>query len=222
MLVIFDCDGVLVESERIVNRVEAEFLSSKGWPLAPEEARALFKGRTFAEVVRLSRERIPGGVADDWLYELGMATALALHEQLAPVAGIAEVLELLRREGVPVCVASQSVPPRVLLSLRLCGLDGFFGNNVFSASMVARPKPAPDLFLHAAAALGVRPEACTVIEDSPTGVRAAVSAGMRVFGYAGDEDPEALAQAGAVTFTHMGELPRLLGFTRTSAAGSGR
>ncbi|MFO7180775.1 MAG: HAD family hydrolase [Pseudomonadota bacterium] len=222
MLVIFDCDGVLVESERIVNRVEAEFLSSRGWPLDPQQARALFKGHTFAEVLRLSREHIPGGVADDWVYELGMATALALHRELAPVAGVTEVLETLRRASIPVCVASQSVPSRVRLSLRLCGLEGFFGKNVFSASMVARPKPAPDLFLHAAATLGVRPEACTVIEDSPTGVRAAVSAGMRVFGYAGDEDPEALAQAGAITFTHMAELPHLLGLTRPSAAASGR
>jgi len=112
--------------------------------------------------------------------------------------------------GRSVCVASQSPSPRVRLSLGVCDLSRYFGGRVFTASQVARPKPAPDLFLYAAAQLGVAPERCTVIEDSPSGVRAAVAAGMRVFGYAADENAERLAAAGAATFYDMAELPSLI------------
>ena len=109
-----------------------------------------------------------------------------------------------------ICVASQSSPTRVALSLRVAGLDAYFGPHVYTASMVARPKPAPDLFLFAAENMGVAPERCTVIEDSPVGVIGAREAGMRVFGYAADESAEALADAGAHVFYSMEELIGLL------------
>jgi beta-phosphoglucomutase-like phosphatase (HAD superfamily) len=109
------------------------------------------------------------------------------------------------------CVASQSPPARVELALTLTGLGSYFENRIYSASMVTRPKPAPDLFLHAAAAMGADPRRTAVVEDSPTGVLAARAAGMTVYGYAGDEDAAALAGAGAITFTAMPELPALLG-----------
>jgi len=150
MLVIFDCDGVLVDSEPIVNRVEANFLSSSGWTLSPEESRALFKGHTFAEAIRIIDKRLPGVVSEDWVYKLAMATAQAFHQELEATPGVKDLLLALQQRNVPVCVASQSALPRVLLSLQICELDPFFGGKVYTASMVPRPKPAPDLFLHAA------------------------------------------------------------------------
>jgi len=211
MLVIFDCDGVLVDSEPLVNRVEAAFLSSRGWSLTPAEAGALFKGRTLVEIVRMIRARIPGGLSEVDVYAHAMTTAQIFQKELAAVPGVRALIEALRARDVPICVASQSLPPRVRLSLQICGLDALFGEHVFTASMVPRPKPAPDLFLHAARALRAPPETCIVIEDSPSGVRAAVAAGMKVLGYAAAESPEALRQAGAVTFSRMSDVPGLIG-----------
>jgi HAD superfamily hydrolase (TIGR01509 family) len=205
-LVIFDCDGVLVDSERIVNRVEVELLA--GWGLSLDEAqvRALFKGRVFADIAALITANAPRPLPTNWAYELAMATAASFRRHLREVPGVRAVIEHVRGRGIPVCVASQSSPWRVQLSLELCGLDRLFGAHVYTASHVARPKPAPDLFLHAARELGVPPEASVVIEDSPSGVRAAVAAGMRVYGFAADEDEHALRAAGAETFTRMTEL----------------
>jgi len=211
MLVIFDCDGALVDSEPIVNHVESRFLSSYGWNLTPADVRALFKGRPFSEIVRLIEARIPAQLPDGWVYDLAMETALAFHRDLSAIPGVLELLERLHEQHVPLCVASQSSLSRVNLSLRVCKLDSFFGARVFSASMVPRPKPAPDIFLHAANELGYTPDDCVVIEDSPAGVHAAVAAGMRVFGYSENEGAQLLRQAGATTFPHMSELIRLLG-----------
>lgn len=211
MMVIFDCDGVLVESEAIVNRVERELLADWGWTLAESEVRSLFKGRVFADVARLIEQNVPRPLPDDWIYVLAMQTAREFGKHLREVPGVRAVIELCLGRGVPICVASQSSLPRVLLSLELCDLQRYFGERVFTASMVARPKPAPDLFLHAARALGVAAPLCVVIEDSPSGVAAAVAAGMTVFGFAADEDAGRLQAAGATTFTRMSELAELLG-----------
>jgi HAD superfamily hydrolase (TIGR01509 family) len=211
MYVIFDCDGVLVDSERIVNRVEAELLTRWGWPVSELEVRALFKGRAFAELEAIIEQRLRGRLASDWVYDWAMQTAFAMQQQLREVAGVREVIERLRAAAVPIAVASQSSLGRVRLSLALCELDAYFGAHVSTASMVAQPKPAPDVYLHAATSLGAAPAACIVIEDSPSGVRAARAAGMTVYGYAADEDAAALAQAGARVFHDMRELPGLLG-----------
>jgi HAD superfamily hydrolase (TIGR01509 family) len=208
--VIFDCDGVLVDSERVVPEIEARFLSEAGWPMSPEDARALFKGHTFAQMAAMVEERLADRIPPEWQYGLGFATAQGLQRLLKPVDGVAHVLERVLAAGLPMAVASQSAPARVRLSLEVCRLQFFFGNRVYSASQVARPKPAPDLYLHAAQGLGVAAAACAVVEDSPSGVRAAVAAGMRVFGYAADEDAAALAAAGATVFQAMSELPALL------------
>lgn len=210
MYVIFDCDGVLVESERIVNQVEAQVLTRWGWPVTPSELRALFKGRSFAELQAQIEQRLSGKLPSDWIYDWAMQTAYAMHQRLREVSGVRALIERLRAAGVPIAVASQSSLGRVQLSLAVCKLDQYFGAHVSTASMVARPKPAPDVYLHAAASLGAPPSACIVIEDSPSGVRAARAAGMTVYGYAADEDATALAQAGATVFRDMSELPALL------------
>jgi HAD superfamily hydrolase (TIGR01509 family) len=207
--VIFDCDGVLVDSEPIVNRVEAEFLSEKGWTLDASEARATFKGRSIQDVVALVTARIDMSPVD-W-HELAFRTAHALSSDLRPIAGIVELLDSLESREVSMCVASQSSWPRVQLSLKACGLTKYFANRVYTASMVARPKPAPDLFLYAARQLGADPSACIVIEDSASGVEGAVAAGMTVLGYAADESALRLDAAGAKTFTRMSDVPQLLG-----------
>ncbi|HTW82540.1 MAG TPA: HAD-IA family hydrolase [Candidatus Sulfotelmatobacter sp.] len=210
-LIIFDCDGVLVDSERIVNAIESRELRRLGIELSPDEVRRRFKGKTIdednAEIERIAGTRVPAS----WTYDYAMASALGFVRELRAVDGVEGVIARVQAAGVASCVASQSPPARVALSLVVTNLDRYFGERVYTASVVARPKPAPDLFLYAAAALGVAPERSVVIEDSPSGVRAAVAAGMDVYGYAADEDAHALAAAGARVFTAMAELPALLG-----------
>lgn len=210
-LVIFDCDGVLIDSEPVVNGVEAELLTALGFPLTPKEARGMFKEKTVGEVVTIVEEHIGRQVSHEWIYDWGMATALGLVHELRAVEGVRDIVETLVARQRAICVASQSPPARVALSLRLTGLDHFFDNRVYTASMVTNPKPAPDLFLYAAQRCGIPPSACVVIEDSPTGVAAAVAAGMLAFGFAEREDAHRLAAAGATQVFHaMHELRPLL------------
>lgn len=209
-LVIFDCDGVLVNSERLVSRIEAAHLQSLGLNLSADRVRALFKGKTAVEVTAAVAEMIGRPVPLDWVFDWAMLTANAFVRELQAVPGVESVLRHLKTRKQPICVASQSSPARVGLSLRVASLDTYFGPNVFTASMVKHPKPAPDLFLFAAERMGVSPESCTVIEDSPVGVIGARAAGMQVFGYAADENAQALSEAGASVFDSMEELIRLL------------
>lgn len=210
LAIIFDCDGVLVDSERLVCRVESALLTGWGWPLTPEQARTEFKGRAFPDIAASIEERLRGKLPLDWMYLWAMETAALFQRELREVAGVRPVLDILSGAEVPMCVASQSPSPRVKLSLGLTDLARYFEGRVFTSSLVARPKPAPDLFLHAASALGASPERCVVIEDSPSGARAAISAGMRVLGYAADEDAARLEAEGAHVFHDMRELLELL------------
>lgn len=208
--VIFDCDGVLVDSEGVVNRTESTYFTELGFTISPQEALARFKGQTVQQVATAVEAACAGKLPGDWQFEWGVRVARDLVRELKAVDGVEEVIKRVIGSGRKICVASQSPPSRVELSLHLCGLDGYFGDRVFTASMVPRPKPAPDLFLHAARELGVEPQACVVIEDSPSGVIAARAAGMTVYGYAAMEDPAALQAAGAIVFTSMHDLTPLL------------
>jgi HAD superfamily hydrolase (TIGR01509 family) len=210
-LVIFDCDGVLVDSEPVVNRVESAYFTTLGLALDTAEARRRFQGKTVGQVADAVGDALGAPLDAETLYAWAMTTALGLVESLRAVPGVEDVVARVRAAGIPACVASQSPLPRVRLSLRIAGLAAAFGERVFTASMVARPKPAPDLFLHAARQTGADPARCVVIEDSPSGVAGAVAAGMTAFGYAADSDAGALAAAGARVFTSMRELPALLG-----------
>jgi HAD superfamily hydrolase (TIGR01509 family) len=209
-LIIFDCDGVLVDSERLVNRITAAFFSERGLPIEADALRALFKGKTMADVARWAETAARPPLNADWFYELGIATAQGFQRDLQEVEGVRAVLEGLGKQGTKICVASQSPPARLMLSLAVTGLDVFFGGHAYSAAQVARPKPAPDLFLHAARRMGAAPERSAVIEDSRSGVLAARAAGMTVYGYAADEEPDTLAAAGAIVFESMAQLPLLL------------
>jgi len=206
-LILFDLDGVLVDSEPIATRVLRGVLADAGLPMSEAEVERVFLGRSRGESVTIIEERlgrrVPEGFTADWQGRvLG-----ALRQELKPVPGVAAALERLT---VPVCVASGSDPARIRLSLELAGLLPRFDGRVFSATQVARGKPAPDLFLFAARSLGAAPEQCAVVEDSVLGVMAGVAAGMRVLGYAARSPAEALSRAGATTFDDMALLPGLI------------
>jgi HAD superfamily hydrolase (TIGR01509 family) len=211
-LVIFDCDGVLVDSEVISNSVLARLLTTDGLPTTLAEARRDYQGLLLGEVFDRAQEKLGRSLPNDWLVRFESERAEAFHRELRPVPGAAEVVERVCAAGVAVCVASQGKLEKTRLSLDITGLRRLFPEpTLFSAYSVALGKPHPDLFLHAAAEIGADPARCVVVEDTPSGVMAGVSAGMRVFGYTADSDEHALRQAGAVTFRSLDELPTLLG-----------
>jgi len=204
---IFDCDGVLVDSEPPANRVLARAISELGWPMTAEEATQRFKGLSLADCVRIVEERLGAPVPEDFLPQLNERTYEAFRRELRPVPGVERVVAALR---VPHCVASSGSHEKMRLTLGLTGLLRYFDDHLFSATEVNRGKPAPDLFLHAARRMGTEPGACVVVEDSLPGVQGAVAAGMRVFGFAREEEPARLEAAGAVPFRCMDELLPLI------------
>jgi len=207
---IFDCDGVLIDSEWLASRVEGELVSALGVPLSTEGAHDLFLGKTVEGVLEVIAARTGTRPTAGWVYNWAFATAHAFMKELQPMPGIAQSLEALSRRGHRMAVASQSPLARVHLSLEATKLARFFGENVFVTSMVPCPKPAPDIYLLAANRLHATPAHCVVIEDSPAGAAAALAAGMRVIGYAPGDTAAAMRAAGAEVVSHMDELPRLI------------
>ncbi len=211
-LLIFDCDGVLVDSEPIANRILVTALAEAGLELSLEDVMARYVGRSMASVVALAEAELGRPLPDEFLDRVQALTFAAFRRDLQPVAGVAEALEAVT---VLVCVASSGAPEKIALSLSLTGLDRYFAGNTFSASEVARGKPHPDLFLHAARRMAARPESCIVIEDSLPGIEAAQAAGMRVIGFSGgSHGGEALAMhqraTGAIPLAAMKDLSCLL------------
>ena len=208
-LVIFDCDGVLIDSEPIANVVFSRQLEKAGIRMSPEEVMRTFVGKSRDDCIAMAGEmhgvRMPADFAGRW--------DEALHEALArevkPVEGVPE---LLRSLGLPYCVASNGEPMHMELGLTAAGLMPFVKGRLFSAKQVANPKPAPDVYLHAARTMGAAPARCAVVEDTPTGVKAGIAAGMTVFGFVGgpQSDAPTLRSLGARTFRHMPELRALL------------
>jgi HAD superfamily hydrolase (TIGR01509 family) len=211
-LVIFDCDGVLVDSEVISNEVLATALSAEGLPTTLTEARRDYQGLLLADVASSAQEKLGRALPGDWLERYEHERNEAFRRELEPVPGSADAVRRISAAGLSVCVASQGTLEKIQLTLELTGLRELFGGDaLFSAYSVARGKPHPDLFLHAAAAMNATPAASVVVEDTPSGVRAAVSAGMRVFGYAADSDEPALRGEGAEILLSLDELPPRLG-----------
>ena len=172
-LVIFDCDGVLVDSERLAVRVEAAVLAELGWPLSQAEVIERFMGRSQAFMAQAILDRLGDRLPGDWQDRLDRRYRAAFDAELAPVDGVVEALD---RIATPTCVASGGSHEMLRHTLGLTGLYDRFEGRIFSASEVAEGKPAPDLFLHAAARLGAEPAACAVVEDSRYGVEAARAA----------------------------------------------
>jgi len=205
-LVIFDCDGVLVDSERLAVRTESEILSTLGWPLTESDIVERFVGRS-AEYMHREIERQLGRTVD-WDTEFELRYKEVFEDQLVPVAGVVEALDQIM---VPTCVASSGSRAKIRFTLGLTGLLDRFGDRIFSADEVPHGKPAPDIFLYAADQMGVQPRRCAVIEDSVFGVSAGSAAEMAVFAFAGGvTSASKLSLDGAIVFDDMLALPDLL------------
>lgn len=220
-LIIFDCDGVLVDSEPIQNRLFHEMLVAVGWTLDFESAVDTFIGRTMADCLKIAEQRLGRALPADFEDRLQARTFVAFEQELRPVPG---VMEALNRITAPVCVASSGSLEKMRKTLGITGLLPRFKDRMFSASQVDRAKPYPDLFLFAARALKATPATCAVIEDSVAGVEAGVAASMAVFGYAPSVRSGSLRKAGAHVFSDMQVLPDLLlaGGLSQSSARAGR
>jgi HAD superfamily hydrolase (TIGR01509 family) len=208
-LVIFDCDGVLIDSERLAIKIDVEILTELGWPITEAEVIERFVGKSAeqeqAEIeAHLGHTLAPNTFKNRFEKLFVKACETELH-------AVDGVLDALDHIDLPTCVASSSSPERLRFTLGLTGLYDRFENRIFSASEVAAGKPAPDLFPHAAAQMKTDPSACVVVEDSRYGVQAARAAGMRVLAYVDGLTPAAaLAGPNTVVFERMSDLPALL------------
>jgi HAD superfamily hydrolase (TIGR01509 family) len=208
-LVIFDCDGVLVDSELITNRVFVGMLNELGLKLSLDDMFERFVGRSMPQCLSMIKELLGRDVPEEFPAEFRVRIAAALKNELRSVPGIESALESIK---LPYCVASSGTHDKMQLTLGLTGLLPKFQGKMFSVTEVAHPKPFPDVFLHAAKQSGVAASACAVIEDTPTGVQAGVAAGMTVFGFCAHTPRHRLLEAGAHhIFEHMRDLPRLIG-----------
>lgn len=212
-LVIFDCDGVLVDSEPIASRILAEALAELGIPLTPQQVIDRYTGISMAAVVQRIEAEFGRPVPEGFVAALRQRDQEAFRRELKPVPGVPEMLDALL---LPKCVASSGSPAKMRVTLGVTGLERYFAPHIFSGDMVARGKPAPDLFLLAAHKMATPPAACVVVEDSVAGIQAARSAGMRPFGFiggghAGPGYGAGLRDAGAeIVFHRMTDLPDLL------------
>ncbi|WP_266387304.1 HAD family hydrolase [Streptomyces canus] len=209
-LVIFDNDGVLVDSEPISNRHLAAYLTELGHPTSYEDSIRDYMGSAMHRIHDLVLERTGRRLPEDFDDVFHARVFAAFERELQPVVGVAGVLEKLAADGVPYCVASSGSHERIRVGHRATGLDRWFADEqIFSSQDVGRGKPAPDLFLYAAERMGVEPVRCVVVEDSPLGVQAAVAAGMDVYGFTAMTPAAKLAEATQL-FSDMGELADLL------------
>jgi len=209
-LLIFDCDGVLVDSEVLAHNAMADLLSELGRPIPMSEALKIFSGKRLRDALAAAESWLGAPIPPDAAARAGERLLATFRRELKPVGGVRQAIEAL---PYPRCVASSSTPERLRVSLEVTGLAPLFGDNVFSADRVEHGKPAPDLFLFAAHAMSAEPGACIVIEDSEPGVAAARAADMTAIGFIGashsnGDIAERLASAGAdVVIDAMAELP---------------
>ena len=213
-LIIFDCDGVLVDSEPLSLRILLEIITEAGGRITAAEIQESFLGKSLATVSELLRRDHRIEMDEALLERMRQRLYQTFRRELQPIPGISEVLAAL---GQSFCVASSSQPERIDLALAVTGLADFFGTRIFSATMVAQGKPAPDLFLHAAEQMRADPAACLVVEDSPAGIEAASRAGMRALGFTGGSHAQSPAHRQQLlslgpcgVFDDMIELPDLV------------
>jgi HAD superfamily hydrolase (TIGR01509 family) len=207
-LVIFDCDGVLIDSERLAVRVDVAALRELGWPLTEAEVIARFVGRSDREARETIEAHLGRKLPDGWTERVQRRYREVFAAELTPVEGVLDALDQI---ALPTCVASSATHEHLRYTLGLTGLYERFAGRIFSADDVARGKPAPDLFLHAASTMTTDPAGCVVVEDSRPGVEAARAAGMRVLAFAGGlTRGELLRGPDTVVFQDMRELPGLL------------
>ncbi|RUW68247.1 HAD family phosphatase [Mesorhizobium sp. M4B.F.Ca.ET.143.01.1.1] len=211
-LVIFDCDGVLVDTENLANRRLAEWLSGAGFATTFEYCRKNFSGRSMAsvqkEIEAATEVRLGVDFVDRW--NAGLPDLFAHGVEAIPY--VRDFVEKVRAAGIAYCVASSARVSKMHITLGQTGLLPLFEHAMFSSTMVGRGKPFPDLFLYAAKTMGFAPADCIVIEDSVAGTEAGIAAGMRVFSYHADpySDPHGLEEAGGILFDDMRELAGLV------------
>ncbi len=209
--VFFDCDGVLVDTEVTSSRVLSECLAEIGVHLTPDETRLRFKGTALQTALAMCEELQGEPLPDGWFDAFVARRLVEFQQGVEPIPGAFDAVRAVQSAGIPIAVVSQGAHEKMAITLPSSGATAVLGDApVFSGQDVARPKPHPDLYLHAAAALVVDPADCVVIEDSSTGATGAVAAGMRVLGYAADADPEVLRAVGAEVFYDMAEVASLL------------
>jgi len=209
-LIIFDCDGVLIDSEPATNALIAERLTACGLPMTGKEAVKMFVGGTIKSVAEKARS-MGAELPDDWVEATYEAMFARMAEGLPAIPNLDLVFAAIDSAGIQTCIASNGPMRKMEITLPNAGLMERFKGRIFSAHDVGIAKPDPGLFLHAAKTLGVSPERCLVIEDSASGAKAAAAAGMRCFGYIADTPAEKLTAHGATPFADMAELPGLLG-----------
>ena len=214
--VLFDCDGVLVDSESITNGVLRDMLEVSGWALSPAECMRLFVGKAVKDEAALIESKTGKPLTDEWMVSFRQRRNEGLMAGLKPIDGALEAVKKIHAlyDGRIAC-ASGADRLKVELQLEKCGLMPYFQGRIFSGHELPRSKPAPDVYLAAAAALGVDARRCAVVEDTVTGVRAGMAAGATVFGYspadAGHDAPAALRGVGAsAIFIDMAVLPGLV------------
>jgi len=210
-LVIFDCDGVLVDSEAIGDRVIADLLTRQGVTINAGDISARYIGLTMQAVVDDVNRRYGLSLGADWLEEVRVETEAAFHAGLEPIPHVKELIVALEAAGVPICVGSNGSVSKMNTSLGITGLLSHFEGRLFSGQDMKRGKPFPDLFLHAAQAMGVSPEDCVVIEDSAAGLKAAQAAGMKALAYVANPAHAPAELSGGHRFMDMRRAPTLLG-----------
>ncbi|WP_321392713.1 HAD family hydrolase [Emcibacter sp.] len=210
-LVIFDCDGVLVDSEPLANQVLRDGLAREGLDLSLSEVVSEFVGLSMSSVVSRAEQLLGHGLPEDFLDRVQAETFEVFHRELTAVEGIHDVVAHLREQGIRSCVASSGDFAKMEVTLGLTGLKEDFDGRIFSSSQVSRGKPWPDLYLFAAERMGIDPALCLVVEDSLPGVRGAVAAGMDVLAYSVRGECDDLLKAGGVVIHRMTEVLDHLG-----------
>ena len=220
-LIIFDCDGVLVDSEPIAARVLGEYISANGRITTTDECLDTFTGLSLKSVKNIIADEWGMALPDNFIDELRALDRAAFEKELKPLPDIANAINTVKAAGIKICVASSGSLEKITHSLSITGLLDLFDGNIFSASMVTNGKPAPDLFIYAAGEMNVEANNTLVIEDSPAGITAAKNAAMGVLGFTGgghaghagtSKFKARIEQAQPdKCFSHMGELAKLLG-----------
>ena len=210
-LVIFDCDGVLVDTETINNEVISQLLNEAGLEMSPDEVATRTTGLAYSEMWEMFEDEVPGSLPADIEEQQLTMESERFRKELLPIPGAVETVRCLGAAGMPMCVASNGTREKMVVTLEVTGLAGYFGDKFFGVNQVAHGKPAPDIYLLAAQKMEVPPSRCVVIEDSYPGAQAGLAAGMTVLGYCPNKDIWGLEGLGIQTFSDMNNLPELLG-----------
>jgi HAD superfamily hydrolase (TIGR01509 family) len=210
-LIIFDCDGVLVDSETLENEIMAQCLSEAGLPMTGPQSRERFIGYSMKTVIAEAEAELGRALPSDWLETFYHRSHARLANEIIAIDGVVAAIDAIEAMGFETAVASSGEHAKMKITLGRTGLYERFQGRIFSAQDVAQGKPAPDVYLLAAHTLGHDPKTCFAVEDSPNGARAALAAGMHTFGYAAQIDPALLAAVGVnEVFVDMAGLPGLV------------